>query len=121
MRQFMLILRENPQDFAQVTPDEMQRIIERYSAWSEALAGRGRLVDGIKLQEEGGRVMSRTGGKTRVTDAAYAEAKEVIGGVFIIRAEDYDEAVQLAEDCPHLEHGTISVREVHDLSGARAE
>ena len=120
MRQFMLILRENPQDFAQVTPDEMQRIIERYSAWSEALASRGRLVDGIKLHEEGGRVMERVGGKTRVTDGAYAEAKEVIGGVFIIRAEDYDDAVQLASDCPHLDHGTISLREIHDLSEASA-
>lgn len=119
MRQFMLILQENPQEFANATPDEIQRIIERYSAWSEALSARGRLVDGIKLQDEGGRVMSRAGGRTRVADGAYAEAKEVIGGVFIIRAENYDEAVALAEDCPHLEHGTISVREVDDLS-ARA-
>lgn len=121
MRQFMLILRENPQDFATVTPDEMQRIIERYTAWSEALAARGRLVEGIKLQDEGGRVLARSGGKTSVTDAAYAEAKEVIGGFFIIRAADYDEAAELASDCPHLEHGTIGIREIHDLSGATAE
>ena len=120
MRQFMLILQENPQDFAHITPDEMQGIIERYAAWSEALASKGRLVEGIKLHDEGGRLMSRVGGRTSVTDAAYAEAKEVIGGVFIIRAEDYDEAVLLAEDCPHLENGTIRVREIHDLSVATA-
>lgn len=115
MRQFMLILQENPADFAHITPDEMQRIIERYTAWADALAAKGRLVDGIKLQEEGGRLLTRAGGRTSVTDAAYAEAKEVIGGVFIIKAEDYDEAVQLASDCPHLEHGKILLREIHDL------
>ena len=120
MRQFMLILKENPQDFVHVTPDEMQRIIERYSAWSDALASQGRLVDGIKLHDEGGRLMSRAGGRLSVTDAAYAEAKEVIGGVFVIRAADYDEAVRLAEECPQLNYGTISVREIHDLSGAGA-
>ncbi len=118
MRQFMLILQENPADFAQITPDEMQRIIERYSAWAEALASRGRLVEGIKLQDEGGRLLIRAGGRTAVTDAAYAEAKEVIGGIFVIKAEDYDEAVQLASDCPHLENGKILLREIHDLGGA---
>lgn len=115
MRQFMLILQENPQDFAQVTPDEMQRIIERYSAWSAGMAERGRMVDGIKLQEEGGRVLSRSGGRNSVKDGAYAEAKEVIGGIFVIRAEDYDDAAALALECPHLEYGTILLREVHDL------
>lgn len=115
MRQFMLILQENPQDFAHVTPEEMQRIIERYTAWSAGLAERGRMVDGIKLQDDGGRVMSRSGGKPSVRDGAYAEAKEVIGGVFVIRASDYDEAVELASDCPHIEYGTILVREVHVL------
>lgn len=117
MRQFMLILQENPADFAHITPDEMQRIIERYSAWADALASRGRLVEGIKLQDEGGRLLTRVGGKTSVTDAAYAEAKEVIGGFFVIRAEDYEEAVQIASDCPHLENGKIQLREIHDLSG----
>jgi hypothetical protein len=115
MRQFMLILQENPQDFAKVTPEEMQRIIERYSAWSSSMAERGRMENGIKLQEEGGRVLSRNGGKPSVRDGAYAEAKEVIGGIFVIRAENYDDAAALASECPHLEYGTILLREVHDL------
>ena len=87
-------------------------------AWADALASRGRLVEGIKLQDEGGRLLIRAGGRTSVTDAAYAETKEVIGGFFIVRAEDYDEAVQIASDCPHLENGKILLREIHDLSGA---
>lgn len=84
------------------------------------MAERGRMVDGIKLQDEGGRVMSRNGGKPSIRDVAYAEAKEVIGGIFVILAADYDEAAELACDCPHLEHGTILLREVHDLGGSDA-
>lgn len=114
MRQFMLILQEQPQDFIDVTPDEMQRIIERYVAWREGLAARDRMVDGNKLRDEGGRLLARGNGGPSVTDGAYAEAKEVIGGYFVIRARDYDEAVEIASSCPHMEHGTILVRQVED-------
>lgn len=115
MRRFMLILQETPQDFADVTPDEMQRMIERYNAWGNALANRDRLVQGLKLREEGGRVMGRKRDRVEVSDGAYAEAKEVIGGVFVVLASDYDEAVELASDCPHLDYGTILVREIDEV------
>jgi hypothetical protein len=118
MRQFMLILQENPSEFAQVTPDEMQNIIERYMAWSTKLAERDRLVGGHKLHDEGGRVLRRNGAKPSVTDGAFAEAKEVIGGYFVIRAADYDEAVELASSCPHLDHGTVLVREIEETGGS---
>jgi hypothetical protein len=114
MRQFMLILEENPSSFAQVTPDEMQRIVERYMAWSDDLARRDRLAGGQKLRDEGGRVLRRSGAGAAVTDGAYAEAKEVIGGYFLIRAADYDEAVELASSCPHLDYGTIHVRQIDE-------
>ena len=35
-----------------------------------------------------------------------------MGGLFVIEAESYDEAVELCKDCPHLDFGTIEVREV---------
>ena len=48
-----------------------------------------------------------------VMNGPYAEAKEVIGGYFMIEAANYDQAVQLARDCPNLElGGTIEVREI---------
>ena len=51
-------------------------------------------------------------GSARVTDGPYAEAREVIGGVFIVEAKNYDEVVELSKDCPHLDFGTIEIREV---------
>ena len=51
-------------------------------------------------------------GTTKVTDGPYAEAREVIGGLFIIEANSYDEIVELSKDCPHLDFGSIEIREV---------
>ena len=72
----------------------------------------GRAVTGHKLQDGAGRVMKGAGSSMKVTDGPYAEAREVIGGLFVIDAASYDEVVELSKDCPHLEFGTIEIREV---------
>ena len=51
-------------------------------------------------------------GTPNVTDGPYAEAREVIGGLFIVEATNYEEVVELSKDCPHLDFGTIEIREV---------
>jgi hypothetical protein len=45
-------------------------------------------------------------------DGPYAEAKEVVGGYFIVEADGYDDAVALCRDCPHLAYGRIEVRQL---------
>ncbi len=39
----------------------------------------------------------------------------MIGGTFVIRAESYDHAVSLLEECPHLDYGVIEIREIQKL------
>jgi len=56
--------------------------------------------------------MRRNSSSVAITDGPFAEAKEIIGGYFIVQANSYDEAVGLAKDCPHLDFGTIEVREI---------
>ena len=112
MPHYMLLLHEST-----ITPDlkpaEVQQIIGRYVAWSASLQAKGRLVAGEKLRDRSGRVMARQGERVVVRDAPFAEAKEVIGGFYIIDARDYDDAVELSRSCPHLElGGTIQVREI---------
>jgi hypothetical protein len=70
------------------------------------------MVNGHKLTEEGGKRLNRAGGKLSVVDGPYAEAKEVVGGIYLLRAKDYDEAVKLASDCPHLQFGRIEVKQI---------
>lgn len=112
MPQFMLILFEKPGDFASMSPDQIQSIVEKYNTWGTKMAQEGRMVSGNKLTEEGGKKVTRTGGKAAVTDGPYAEAKEVIGGIYILKAKDYTEAAALAGTCPHMEYGRIEVRQI---------
>ena len=112
MPQFMLLLRDDPGVFQSLSPDEIQRIIQKYQAWGESLRSRGLLAHSAKLTDGAGRVMRRDSGRVRVTDGPYSEAKEVLGGYFTINADSYEQAIQRCHDCPHLEFGTIEVREV---------
>lgn len=112
MAKFVLILRENPATFAAMSPDEMQAIIAEYQAWGQKLGQAGKLAGGEKLRDDGGRHVTARSGTLVATDGPYAEAKEVIGGFFIIEAADYAEAELLVADCPHARFGLIEIRQV---------
>jgi len=112
MPQYMLVLREDPAQFASLSADEIQRIIQKYVAWGDSLRERGLLAGGAKLTQGAARTMRRESGRVRTTDGPYAEAKEVLGGYFTILADSYDQAVERCRDCPHLEFGSIEIREV---------
>lgn len=112
MPNYLLFLYEGADAFSETSPDEMQAIIQKYRDWRLRLQKSGAVVGGEKLQDGTGRVMRRTGGDTSVVDGPYTESKEIIAGFFEIQAENYDQAVEIARDCPHLEYGTIEIREV---------
>jgi hypothetical protein len=112
MSEFLVLLREDPAIFTQMSPTEMQQIIERYSAWFGKLAASGRLQIGKKLQDEGGRQLRRNGSATVVSDGPYAEAKDVVSGVFVFQADSYEHAQALLADCPHYEYGWMELRAI---------
>jgi hypothetical protein len=111
MAKYVLMLRDTG-TYPGMSPEQIQKTFERYRAWADSLQQRGKLVAGQKLRSGEGRVMKRNGSKVSVTDGPFVEAKEIIGGQFIIEANDYKEALSLANDCPHLDFGSIEVREV---------
>jgi hypothetical protein len=114
MSTYMLVFHEKPASNDEISAEEIQAIIEKYKAWCDGLRDRKVLIGGEKLVD-GGRVMRREQGQVRVTDGPFAESKEVIAGYVAIKADSYEKAVELSRDCPHLEFGTIEIREVHDV------
>ena len=112
MPQYMLLLHDAGTMPPDLSPEDMQAIIQRYIDWRTKAAANGRKVEGHKLRDGEGRLLRGKVGAPMITDGPYAEAKEIIGGLFMIEARDYNEAVKLASDCPHLEFGTIEIREV---------
>ena len=116
MPKYMLLLHDNPASFANVSPEQMQKVIEKYMAWGSKLRQAGLMHAGDKLTDEPGKIVRRRDGQVRVTDGPYSETKEILGGYFTVQAASYDEAVALTKDSPHLEYGgTIEVRQVDEL------
>jgi len=111
MPQYMLLLYDNPANWMKLSPEEMQKAIEKYMAWTKKPFTR----DSKRLAEDVGRVIrSQAGGKPKATDGPYSETKEILGGYYTIEAASYDDAVKLALDHPQLEYGgTVEVRQVY--------
>ena len=107
MPQFVLMLRDTGMFPDNVSPEEIKQVIQRYTQWKEKVRGSGQ-----KLYDGEGRVVVRKDGGVSVTDGPYVESKEVLGGYFLLEAQDYDTVSKLVEDCPHLDYGSIEIRRI---------
>jgi hypothetical protein len=117
MPQFLLLLHKTPGvSYANLSPEDIQKVIEKYNTWSAKLAAAGKMRGGQKLADESGKSITRSGGRISVVDGPHSETKEVVGGYFLIDAANYDEAISLAQGCPHLEYnGRVEVREIDKM------
>ena len=86
-------------------------VYDRMLGFAESLKQRGLLrgVESLASLDEGARLQVRNG-KARVLDGPFAEAKEMIGGFFLVDVETLDEALALAAECPAAEWCTVEVR-----------
>jgi hypothetical protein len=86
------------------------------TAYNEELNKAGVLLslDGLRPPADGARLRF-SGGKPSVTDGPFAEAKEVVGGYWLIQAPSKDEAVEWASRCPAAEGDMIEVRRVFEM------
>ena len=95
------------------SPEQMQQVVQKWTAWLKSLADQGYLVDRGHPLERSGKVID--GGKV-ITDGPFAEAKDLVGGFSLIKARDVSQAAQLALGCPILERGgQVEVRPVMKL------
>ena len=70
--------------------------------------------------EHEGKIVSGKKGRT-VSDGPFAESKEAVGGYFYLQVANMDEAIEIARQCPGLDHGIrVEVRPVADMCTARA-
>jgi hypothetical protein len=85
--------------------------------YNETLEKAGVLLalDGLHPPSMGARV-SFAGGKATITDGPFSEAKEVVGGYWMIQVHSREEALEWAARCPAGDHETIEVRQVMEFS-----
>jgi hypothetical protein len=111
LREYLLLSRG--QWAADFSPERIQAAIDDFYRWYERLLAAGTIGAGQRLAREG-RLVSRE----RVIDGPFAEAKEVIGGYWFIRARSLDEAAAIAAQNPCMACGLSF--EVRPLELARA-
>ena len=111
--QYMLLIAASEAEEQQIPDAEMMQVIAAYGAYSEALMQAGVLVSGERLRESASATTVRVReGKTMVLDGPYAEAKEQLGGFYIIDVADLDAAMHWAARCPGAAYGSIEVRPI---------
>ena len=110
--EFMLVLRSAPEQSEPRSPEEVRQRVREYSNWAGQLRQQGARVDGEKLGREA-RILRSAGGRGVVSEDRPGSGAGTIAGYFLIEARDYEQAVKLAEGCPHLKYGgEIEVRQI---------
>src|ERR1700683_5161865 len=115
MRFMMLMI---PKGYENAAPGAMPdpKHVAEMMKYNESLQKAGVLLalDGLHPPSDGVRV-SFAGGKAKVTDGPFAEAKEVVGGYWMIQVKSKAEAVEWATRCPGADC-VIEVRQVQEMS-----
>jgi hypothetical protein len=114
-----------PKGYEKAAPGTMPEDAKRIAAmmkYNESLQKAGVLLalDGLHPPSMGARV-SFAGGKPKVTDGPFAEAKEVLGGYWMIQVKSREKAIEWAKRCPASANEVIEVRQVQELADFPAE
>jgi hypothetical protein len=121
MRFMMLMI---PRGYEQAAPGTLPdaAAVAALMKYNQSLQRAGVLLalDGLHPPSMGARV-SFPGGKPQVTDGPFAEAKEVLGGYWMIQVKSKEEAIEWASRCPASGKDVIEVRQVQELSDFPAE
>jgi hypothetical protein len=116
MRFMMLMI---PEGYAEAQPGAMPsaKAVAAMMQYNESLRKAGVLLalDGLHPPSMGARV-SFAEGKAKVTDGPFAEAKEVVGGYWMIQVRSREEAIEWASRCPGAGTDVIEVRQVQEFS-----
>ncbi len=100
-----LLLFRGTQWYKGLSPGEIQKVMSRWRAWYNQLQAQGKMKGGLPLMNEG-KIISGAQGRF-VTDGPFTESKEAIGGYFLISVSSVEEAIEIARQCPGLEHGAV--------------
>ncbi len=116
MRFMMLMI---PKGYEKADPGAMPSAdaVAAMMKYNESLQKAGVLLalDGLHPPSMGARV-SFPGGKPVVTDGPFIEAKEVLGGYWMIEVKSKEEAIEWAKRCPGSDNETIELRQVQEMS-----
>jgi len=110
---FLCLIYEDQSTFDQQSPDEWQELRRDVLNYVERLRADGLLLDAQPLQRADRTSVVRVRkGNVSVTDGPFIEAKEVLGGYWLVEAPSKEDVVKWAQRCPADEGDTIEIRQI---------
>ena len=113
MEKFLLLIREDLQVRAKLSPAEFKHNVQIMTRWVEDMARSGSFVNADPLTNNG----TYVGQNYVLSDGPFIDAKESISGFILIRAESLEQATSFAQACPLVLNGTgaVEVRPIMDM------
>ena len=110
MKEFAMIYRSEPLGEIKLTPEGNMVVSKEWENWMGGIAAQNKLVSpGMRLGNEGRTIKPGN----VVTNGPYAEIKEMITGIIVVKAGDIDGAAEIAKGCPILNAGgNVEVRNI---------
>ena len=108
---YMLLIVEPPEQRAERGEAAGREVYQQMLDWTATLQQRGVLMQSSSLAHSRDAVRLQVrDGRRRVVDGPFTEAKEMVGGFFLLAGVDRDEAIAIARRCPAAEWATVEVR-----------
>jgi hypothetical protein len=113
MKKFLLLLHEDIEKMSELSPKEMGELVQAHTEWANKLAEAGYLISGDGLSENGTTIVGKD---SVIKDGPYMESKEIIGGYYLLQAENLETIVEISKDCPcHLWGGITEIRPIMEM------
>jgi hypothetical protein len=115
--QYLIVISSDEKAEAKATVEQQKEVQAAYMKYTDELKTGGVLRggEGLEPTSKGARVIFKEGRRI-VTDGPFAEAKEVVGGYYLIEVKSKEDAIEWASKCPGAHHGGVEVREVMDFT-----
>ena len=117
--QYLLLIYNNEKAWADMSEEQQGKAFQGYMDFTDGIKKSGNYIGGEALQPIAtATTVRRKAGKTVTTDGPFAETKEQLGGYYLVKAKDLDEALAIAARCPAVDYGgTVEVRPVMEYNG----
>ena len=110
MKEFMMIFIGADYEEIGLSPEQLQGRMGKWFAWGNKMEEQGVLRGGNALLSQSKRVV---GPDRVVSDGPFVEGKELVGGYYLVAAENAEAVVEIAQDYPDYDlGGTVEIREV---------
>ncbi|WP_262246719.1 YciI family protein [Parapedobacter soli] len=108
MNEYLLVIhRDLTSDQPRPTAEQMKSALKPYQHWVATIADQNKLVAPPKRWDTDGRVIQAKADGLAISEGPLATGDRSIGGLFLVKADNYEDAVELAKACPIIQYGAV--------------